>query len=309
VTATAPPLAPAQPERPATAYRTLERRATLVTVGILVLLAAVAWWATVVRADGMDDDMLMGLVDVRTGMPFDMAAPVFLAMWLTMMVAMMFPTIAPVVLLHRMVMRKQKAGPLPTVAFVAGYLLVWTAAGVLPLLALLGFGELRDGGDWVDRLAGGVLVVAGAYQFTRWKTVCQKACRSPLTFLSTHDFGKGLTGTLRAGASHGLYCLGCCWALMAVLLVVGIMNLVWMAAIAVVFLAEKNWQYGAALTKVVGSALVVYGIAAMVQPDWLPNGMPMDGPMDAPMGDMPMDQMPMDEMPMDDMPMDDMPMP
>jgi predicted metal-binding membrane protein len=263
-------------ETPRTAYRVLERRATFGTVGVLVALAALGWWATAVRAGDMDEDMLMGLVDVRTGMPFDMAAPVFLLMWLTMMVAMMFPTIAPIVLLHRMVMRKRDVGLAPTATFVAGYLLVWTAAGVLPLLALLGFGELRDGGAWVDRLAGGVLVVAGAYQFTRWKALCQKACRSPLTFLSTHDFGSGLKGTLRAAASHGLYCLGCCWALMAVLLVVGIMNLLWMAVIAGVFLAEKNWVRGDLLTRVAGTALVVYGIAVLVKPAWLPGGMPMD---------------------------------
>ena len=262
-------------EAPRTAYRVLERRATLGTVGVLVGLAALGWWATAVQAGGMDVDMLMGLVDVRTGMPFDVAAPVFLLMWLTMMVAMMFPTIAPIVLLHRMVMRKRDVGIAPTATFVAGYLLVWTAVGVLPLLALLGFGELRDGGAWVDRIAGGVLVVAGAYQFTRWKALCQKACRSPLTFLSTHDFGSGLKGTLRAGASHGLYCLGCCWALMAVLLVVGIMNLLWMAVIAAVFLAEKNWVRGDVLTRVAGTALVVYGVAVLVKPEWLPGGMPM----------------------------------
>jgi predicted metal-binding membrane protein len=273
-------------DTPRTSYRVLERRATLGTVGLLLALAALGWWATVLRSQDMGDDMLMGLVDVRSGMPFDVAAPVFLLMWLTMMVAMMFPTIAPIVLLHRMVMRRQKAGAAPTAAFVAGYLLVWTVAGVVPLLALLGFGELRDGGTWVDRLAGGVLVVAGAYQFTRWKSVCQKACRSPLSFLSTHDFGTGLLGTLRAGASHGLYCLGCCWALMAVLLVVGIMNLLWMAAIAAVFLAEKNWGYGDRLTQVAGTALVVYGMAAMVKPSWLPGGMQMDMPQDMPMDDM-----------------------
>jgi predicted metal-binding membrane protein len=262
-------------ETPRTAYRVLERRVTLGTVGVLVGLAALGWWATAVQADGMDGDMLTGLVDVRTGMPFDMAAPVFLLMWLTMMVAMMFPTIAPIVLLHRMVMRKREVGPLPTATFVLGYLLVWSLVGVLPLLALLGFGELRDGGAWVDRLAGGVLVVAGGYQFTHWKAQCQKACRSPLTFLSTHDFGSGLAGTLRAGAVHGLYCLGCCWALMAVLLVVGIMNLLWMALIAGVFLAEKNWGRGDVLTRVVGTALVLYGLAVVVKPVWLPGGMPM----------------------------------
>ena len=271
-------------EAPRTAYRVLERRVTLGTVGVLVGLAALGWWATAVQANGMDDDMLTGLVDVRTGMPFDMAAPVFMLMWLTMMVAMMFPTIAPVVLLHRMVLRRGGHGVLPSAVFAGGYLLVWTAAGVVPLLVLVGFRDVTEPAPWVDRLAGGVLVVAGAYQFTRWKEVCARACRSPLSFLATHDFGTGLAGTLRAGASHGLYCLGCCWALMAVLVAVGLMNLVWMAAIAVVFLAEKNWRHGLALTKVVGAAVRVLGLAVLARPSVLASvsqspAMPADAPM------------------------------
>jgi len=284
-----PAASEAAPERPVTAYRVLERRATLATTGLLLALAVLAWWSTARSAAGMDD-MVLGLADVRTGMPFDMAVPVFLAMWTVMMVAMMFPTVAPVVLLHRLVMRRRAAGSAPTVAFVAGYLLVWAGAGVVPLGVLLAFAEVRDTGAWVERLAGGVLVVAGAYQFTRWKARCQSACRSPLTFLSTHDFGHGLRGTLRTGAVHGLYCLGCCWALMAVLLVVGLMNLAWMAAIAVVFLAEKHWQHGALLTKVAGTGLVVLGLAVLVDPGLLPgSGTPMPmAPQVEPMDEMPM---------------------
>jgi predicted metal-binding membrane protein len=118
----------------------------------------------------------------------------------------------------------------------------------------------------VARVCGGVLVVAGAYQFTRWKQVCLRACRTPLTFLSTHDFGRGLRGTARAGASHGAYCLGCCWALMAVLFAVGLMNLAWMAVIAIVFLAEKNWKHGVVLTQIVGSALIVLGGVIVAHP-------------------------------------------
>ena len=257
-------------DTPRTAYRVLERRATLATVAVLLALAAVAWWATVDEARDMRG-MVQGLAHIGEAMPFDMTAPLFLAMWTTMMVAMMFPTIAPVVLLHRLVMRKSGRGVAPTATFAAGYLVVWSAVGVVPLAVLVGFRELADDTDWVDRAAGGVLAIAGGYQFTRWKEACLKACRSPLTFLSTHDFGHGLTGTFRAGVSHGLYCLGCCWALMTVLLVVGVMNLAWMAAIAVVFLLEKNWEHSELLTRVVGTALVVYGAAVVVHPAWLPG--------------------------------------
>jgi predicted metal-binding membrane protein len=272
-------------DTPRSAYRALERRTTVVTCALLLALAGVAWWSTLDYAHDMTG-MVQGFAHVGDAMPFDMTAPVFLAMWTTMMVAMMFPTIAPVVLLHRMVMRKRGRGVAPTAVFAAGYLAVWAAVGVVPLAVLVGFREVADESAWVARVAGGVLVVAGAYQFTRWKETCLKACRSPLTFLATHDFGRGLTGTFRAGVSHGLYCLGCCWALMAVLFVVGLMNLLWMAAIAAVFLAEKNWKHGVAMTKVVGTAVLVLGLVVLARPSVLGSITPTN---DAPaMNDMPM---------------------
>jgi predicted metal-binding membrane protein len=274
-------------DTPRAAYRVLELRATLLTAGLLLLLAAGAWWSVVLRVrdmgggggmgggmgDGMDmggDTGPMGLAAVGTAMtPFDMDAGLFLAMWVTMMVAMMFPTIAPIVLLHRMVLRRGGHGPGRTVAFVGGYLLVWGLVGLVPLAALVAFRSLSDDTSWVAPAAGAVLLLAGAYQFSAWKEACQRACRTPLTFLSTHDFGTGWVGALRTGATHGLYCLGCCWALMAVLFVVGLMNLAWMAAISVVFLTEKHWRHGLTLARVVGAATAALGIAVLVQPSVL----------------------------------------
>ena len=256
-------------DTPRSAYKQLEIRATLLTCGLLVALAAAAWWSTAVRSRGMTD-MVQGLSSVRSAMmSFDMSVGLFMAMWTTMMVAMMFPTIAPIVLLHRMVMRRAHRGIAPTIAFVAGYLVIWTVSGLVPLAVLLTFRHVTQHAGWVAPVSGLVLAVAGAYQFTRWKDVCQRACRSPMTFLMTHNFGggrRGLRGAFRTGVVHGLFCLGCCWALMAVLLVVGLMNLAWMAAIAVVFLAEKNWRYGPELTKLVGGGLVLLGAAILIHP-------------------------------------------
>lgn len=260
-------------DSPRSAFRVLQLRATLLTVAILLGLASVAWWQTVGTARDMAA-MVQGIAQVGSGMPFDMGAAVFLGMWTTMMVAMMFPTVAPVVLLHRMVLRRRGEGIGRSVAFGSGYLVVWAAVGVLPLLALVWFRGIADGSTWVDRVGGAVLVLAGIYQFTAWKDACLKACRTPLTFLMTHDFGAGTRGALRVGISHGLYCLGCCWALMAVLFVVGLMNLVWMAAISVVFLAEKNWRHGVGLTKIVGVAVIVFGVAVLLDPSllrWVAN--------------------------------------
>ena len=264
--------APAK-DTPRLAYHALERRATLLTVGILLALASLAWWSTLDNSSDMTD-MVQGFAQVGTAMPFDMSAGLFMSMWITMMVAMMFPTIAPIVLLHRMVVRKRGEGLLPTAVFAGGYLVVWAAVGLLPLGVLVGFRELSDGSAWVPRAGGAVLVLAGGYQFTRWKDTCVRACRSPLTFLATHDFGRGARGAFRAGASHGLYCLGCCWALMAVLLVIGLMNLAWMAGIAAIFLAEKNWKHGIGLTKVVGVAVLAFGVGVLAHPALLDSVTP-----------------------------------
>ena len=260
-------------ETPRDSLSIFSARITLLTIGWLVGLAGVAWWSTVRQASSMSE-MVSGLGQVGARAPNDMTVPVFLGMWVAMMVAMMFPTIAPFVLAHRMVVKRRGGGGFPTVTFVGGYLVVWSLIGVVPLIGFLAFRDLSaDAADsrWLPTLAGAILVVAGTYQFTRWKALCLKHCRSPMSFLMTHDFGGGARSAFKAGLNHGAYCLGCCWALMAVLVVVGLMNLVWMAGIAIVFLAEKNWRHGVALTKIVGAGLIGLGLAVIVSPGILPN--------------------------------------
>jgi len=249
----------------------LEQRVRLGTIVALVALAGVAWALTAQQAIGMLD-MVTGLAQVGTRMSNPMTAPVFMLMWLSMMVAMMFPTIAPMVLAHRLVVLHRGDGVLPSVAFVLGYLVVWTAIGLVPLAVFLGFRDLSDDQPivaWLPRISGIVLLFAGLYQFTPWKRVCLRACRTPLSFMMTHNFGSGAPGALRAGLSHGAYCLGCCWALMLVLVVVGLMNLVWMALLALIFLVEKNWRHGVLFNRVVGTAIAVLGCVALVYPDVL----------------------------------------
>jgi predicted metal-binding membrane protein len=112
-------------------------------------------------------------------------------------------------------------------------------------------------------------VVAGVYQFTPLKSTCLEACRSPLGFVRRHN-ATGAGGALRAGGAYGGYCVGSCWALMVVLLVVGLMNLTWMAAIALVFLAEKNWRHGVLVTRVAGGAVAALGVAVAAMPSLLP---------------------------------------
>ncbi|MHB8513556.1 MAG: DUF2182 domain-containing protein [Actinomycetota bacterium] len=276
-------------DTPRRAMSLLERNVTILVTFILVALAGIGWWSTVVRARDMNAApamgpsmgamhmgsgmrMINGISDIARGGTDTMTVGVFMAMWVVMMVAMMFPTIAPMVLAHRMVVRKRGEGWLPTALFVSGYLFVWALIGLVPLGLLIAFRHIvgpSSHARWIPIVAGGVIAVAGVYQFTRWKAKCLRACRTPLSFLMTHDFRKGNRGAFKAGISHGAWCLGCCWALMAVLFVVGLMNLVWMAAISLVFLAEKNWRHGVLLTKIVGSGLVVTGIVMMAVPSLL----------------------------------------
>lgn len=268
---TASPAAPGRDAPAGVATVAVARRATVVLVAVLLALAAVAWWGVVSQTRGMAG-MTAGLAQVGTAMPADLVVPVFLGMWVTMMAAMMLPTVLPMVLAHRMVVRQRGGGPTATVAFVGGYLGSWAVAGLVPaaLLPLLDAATVLSERQ-LAVVSGVVLAGAGLYQFTAWKDACLRACRSPVEFLLTHDFGSGARGALRAGVSHGWFCLGCCWALMAVLAVVGFMNLVWMAALTLLLLAEKTWRRGDRLTRPVGWGLIGLGLAVAVWPELLPQ--------------------------------------
>lgn len=248
----------------------LERRALLGASAVLIAWAALAWALTAHAATQMSG-MALGFGQVGTRLPGAMSAPVFAGMWLTMMIAMMFPALGPMVVAHRMVTGLRGENWTSTVAFVAGYLILWTVSGAIPFAALVALGRLPFGaaGAWIAQLAGAILIVAGAYQFTPLKSVCLRTCRTPLGFILSHDFRGGSPGAFRTGLAHGAFCLGCCWALMAILVVVGLMNLAWMAALSAVFLLEKNWRRGVGLSRIVGVSLVLLGAVVIVRPELL----------------------------------------
>lgn len=188
-------------------------------------------------------------------------------------------------------LRQREEHILSSAAFVTGFLAVWAIIGVLYLLPFLWFRDLAAeaaGAWWLPVLAGLILALAGAYQFSRRKAHCQRACCAPVTLVLEQDAGTGTINAFRTGLHHGIHCLGCCWALMAVLLVVGLMNLVWMIGLSLLFLAEKNWRGGLVVGRVAGVALMVLGAAVVVSPDLLhaisgasadPPAMPMPMPM------------------------------
>lgn len=190
--------------------------------------------------------------------------PLFL-MWTEMMIAMMLPTVAPMVLTFAMVQRKRREQQRPFVStgiFVAGYLLIWTGFSLVAALAQwILHGKALLSPMMVSNspiLGGTLLIVAGLFQFSPLKNGCLSHCRSPLSFLMT-DWREGKLGALRMGLQHGVHCTGCCWFLMLLLFVAGVMNLWWIAAITVLVLLEKIVPKGLLVGKIAGISLILWG--------------------------------------------------
>ena len=198
------------------------------------------------------------------------------SMWWLMMIAMMLPSAAPMVLLHAAVTRRglaraNDAGPnapshrlhSTTTAFIAGYLAMWGAFSLVAVVAqwALERGELLSAMmmSTSKLLGSGLLLAAGVWQLTPFKTVCLRHCRSPISFLSTH-WHPGVGGAFRMGIEHGVFCLGCCWFLMALLFYGGVMNLIWIIGLALLVLAEKMMPAGVAFGRVTGLLLIAWGV-------------------------------------------------
>lgn len=239
----------------------LPRRAATAIIAAILGCAAAAWLVTAQQAASMA--AMGGMAIVGGGL--------FLVTWVVMMVAMMFPAFAPMVLTHAGVLRLRGEGPIGTVALVVGYLVVWTAAGLvlLGVMQLLGSSIAAPVDGRLPRLGGAIVVLAGIYQLTPLNNACLGACRSPLGFILSHDFGVGTSAAARTGLLHGLQCVGSCGALMAVLAVLGLMNLPWMAVFTVVFFLEKTWRHGLGLSRVAGAACVILGLTVIIRPDVL----------------------------------------
>lgn len=196
-----------------------------------------------------------------------------ISMWGAMMVAMMTPSAAPAVLLYGRVRAQAEkqgrgAGLAPASAFVTGYLVVWLAFSVAA--AALQWTLERGGlvsplsmGSQSQWLSAAVLIATGLYQLTPLKNVCLTQCRSPTGFLTRH-WRPGVAGAIRLGVLHGAYCVGCCWVLMGLLFVGGVMNLAWIAALTVLVMAEKLLPAGPWVARAGGGILILWGIATLL---------------------------------------------
>jgi predicted metal-binding membrane protein len=236
--------------------------ASWVTYGVLMTVTVVAW-VSMFRAP-MTHDMA-GMQMVMAPTLADAGA--YVAAWAVMMIAMMLPSAAPMIALYAATQRNvERAGArgLAVGAFAAVYLVLWAATG-LPAyfagLALMAISETVLA--WVTAI---VLVVAGVFQWTPLKRVCLRHCRSPIGFFLGH-WRPGLRGALAMGWAHAWYCVGCCWALMGVLVVAGAMGLPWVLLIACLVAAEKLLPGGERIARVTGVALAVLGVAMTIRPE------------------------------------------
>ncbi len=250
--------------------RMLQRERYLILGGLLIL-SALAWVFLIWQA-GMMGSQPMGLT-------MGMSALLFIAIWIVMMVAMMFPTAAPMILMFSKIYtskRQQELPFVPTWVFVSAYLLVWSLCGVVAYPLAGGIEQLAGQSMWLmenaARLGGVVLLLAGLYQLSPLKDICLSKCRTPLQFIlsSWHD---GYGGAFRMGLEHGAFCLGCCWLLFVILFPLGIMNIAVMALVTALIFAEKALPIGRQISKLAGVGLIVYGALIMFLPAALPVGM------------------------------------
>jgi predicted metal-binding membrane protein len=244
----------------------LSGRDRRIILACLVAITLLAWGYLVHlgrQMSAMDDTMMSEMA-----MPWTAADLLFMfAMWVVMMVGMMAAPAAAVLLLFARAQASRGANVVPlTSSFALGYGLVWlgfSAGAVIAQWALHDAALLSPQmAASSPLLAGAILCVAGAYQFTPSKDACLAHCRSPLGFLLSR-WRDGKLGALEMGVRHGLYCLGCCWALMAVLFAVGVMNLLWVAGLTLLVLVEKVTSAGVMVARYAGVLMIAVGVLAL----------------------------------------------
>lgn len=239
-------------------------RRSLLQSGLLVL-AGVGWWWTIVTSN-----RAVGTMGIATTSGA-MSIVSFTVAWIAMMTAMMLPALLPVVRLYDNAAARGTVAPTPF--FIAGYAVVWSIVGLPVFFVYRNLSpSLLHGAPTAGRLAGVALVGAGVYQVTPLKAMCLRHCRSPLNFFMRH--AKNLrreSGALVLGMRHGLFCLGCCWMLMAVLVALGTMQLAWMAVVALLIFLEKAASVGELIAKVAGFGFFGLGLWLLIVPTMVGN--------------------------------------
>jgi predicted metal-binding membrane protein len=250
-------------------------RARLAVVALLFALAGIGWWRTAGQMRGMDNGPWTGLGAVSW----------FLGVWVVMMAAMMFPSVAPTVALYSRMTRRRSL--LLPIVFTTGYLVTWAVAGAVAFALVTGVSRSSDNAlAWNHAgrpVAGTILILAALYQLTPLKDACLGKCRSPLGLL-LGSWRDGNTGAFHMGAKNGAWCVGCCWALMASLFALGVMSVAWMVFVAGLIAIEKTIRSRRIATYGTALILLSLGVLLLAAPDAIPL---LTIPQNHPMGHMP----------------------
>jgi predicted metal-binding membrane protein len=249
--------------------------ARLVGVPAAVIAAIAFAWALVIAAQAAGDAAkLHHDALIHSTLPGVVALGLFLVAWQAMIAAMMLPSSLPLVRLFARTSASQPQPGRAMAAFLGGYAAVWTAFGALAFIGDVGIHSAVDHWSWLSRhdylIAGGTLALAGAFQFSALKDSCLRQCRHPGSYLLSH-YERGVGGGFRLGRGHGVYCLGCCWALMLVMFGAGVASLWWMAALTALMVYEKTAPGGRRAVPVAGVAFLALAALTLAHPAWMPD--------------------------------------
>ena len=240
----------------------------------LILLAVAAAWLVAVLAEATGGRSVLHHDSlIHGGLPLWAALVLFLLAWQVMIAAMMLPSSLPLITLFTRISSAQPNARLAKAAFLYGYVWVWTAFGAIAFVGDIGIHAAVHAWPWLAAhswlIPGGVLLMAGAFQFSPLKDACLKQCRNPGVFLLGR-YRRGPGAAFRLGREHGLFCLGCCWALMLLSFAAGVANLAWMAVLTLIMLFEKTGARGDRGVVPIGVGLLLLGALVLAHPAWLP---------------------------------------
>jgi predicted metal-binding membrane protein len=233
-----------------------------------------AWLLAIAAQSGGTASSLHHDALIHSGIPYGAALLLFLVAWQAMTAAMMLPSSLPLVRLFATASARQDRPKAAMAAFLGGYALVWSAFGALAFIADIGIHTAVDSSGWLRArpwlISGGALALAGAFQFSSLKDACLRECRNPGAYL-LRFYDRGTGAAFRLGRGHGVFCLGCCWALMLVMFGAGVASLWWMAALTAVMVYEKTAPGGRRAVPVVGVALLALALVVLAHPGWAPG--------------------------------------
>jgi predicted metal-binding membrane protein len=237
--------------------------ATIAVAWVIAALAQFTGWARLLHHDTL----------IEYGPSPAIAVSLFVAAWLLMIAAMMLPSSLPLIKMFAFACTNQRQPALVFAAFLSGYVLVWMAFGIVAFAGDVVVHTSVDRVAWLRVhqwvIAGAVLAIAGIFQFTPLKDACLRACRLPGNFLM-HHYRRGAHAAFQLGYRHGLFCAGCCWALMLISFAAGFATLWWMAALTALMVYEKTARHGRTAVPVAGAVLLIWSVLVFTHPGWLP---------------------------------------